>query len=179
MKHTIASILMAGAAIVFSVHQPARADVVYDYNVSGSYTAGSDFTAGTLSGTFVYDATTGKVTSADIDASTIGIFNTLPPGGAGALFVDNTGYLVNVSESTGAPPPTLGLGLSSAAALSTGANTTIASFTGLTDGSGGTFSGTVTVTAPVPEPSTWAMMILGFLGVGFVAYRKKDALRLA
>lgn len=28
----------------------------------------------------------------------------------------------------------------------------------------------------VPEPSTWAMMILGFLGVGFMAYRKKSAL---
>ena len=30
----------------------------------------------------------------------------------------------------------------------------------------------VTVAA-VPEPSTWAMMILGFLGVGFLAYRRK------
>jgi len=27
--------------------------------------------------------------------------------------------------------------------------------------------------SPIPEPSTWAMMILGFLGVGFVAYRRK------
>ncbi len=26
---------------------------------------------------------------------------------------------------------------------------------------------------PVPEPSTWAMMILGFAGVGFLAYRRK------
>jgi hypothetical protein len=25
----------------------------------------------------------------------------------------------------------------------------------------------------VPEPSTWAMMILGFVGLGFVAYRRK------
>jgi hypothetical protein len=25
----------------------------------------------------------------------------------------------------------------------------------------------------VPEPSTWAMMLLGFAGVGFVAYRRK------
>jgi hypothetical protein len=36
--------------------------------------------------------------------------------------------------------------------------------------------------AAVPEPSTWAMMILGFAGVGFVAYRRKQngpALRLA
>jgi PEP-CTERM motif len=34
----------------------------------------------------------------------------------------------------------------------------------------------------VPEPSTWAMMILGFFGVGFMAYRRKPtrpALRLA
>jgi hypothetical protein len=28
-------------------------------------------------------------------------------------------------------------------------------------------------TAAVPEPSTWAMMILGFVGVGFMAYRRK------
>ena len=33
----------------------------------------------------------------------------------------------------------------------------------------------VAVTA-VPEPSTWAMMILGFLGVGLAAYRRKNRL---
>ena len=27
---------------------------------------------------------------------------------------------------------------------------------------------------PVPEPSTWAMMILGFFGLGFMAYRRKQ-----
>ena len=26
----------------------------------------------------------------------------------------------------------------------------------------------------IPEPSTWAMMILGFCGLGFMAYRKKN-----
>jgi hypothetical protein len=30
-----------------------------------------------------------------------------------------------------------------------------------------------TAAPPVPEPSTWAMMILGFGGVGFMAYRRK------
>ena len=30
------------------------------------------------------------------------------------------------------------------------------------------------VTSSVPEPSTWAMMILGFGGVGFMAYRRKS-----
>lgn len=32
--------------------------------------------------------------------------------------------------------------------------------------------------AAVPERSTWAMMILGFLGVGFVAHRRKRKLNL-
>jgi hypothetical protein len=31
-----------------------------------------------------------------------------------------------------------------------------------------------TLTAAVPEPSTWAMMILGFCGLGFMAYRRKQ-----
>jgi hypothetical protein len=33
---------------------------------------------------------------------------------------------------------------------------------------------TVTEIGAVPEPSTWAMMILGFAGVGFMAYRRKN-----
>jgi PEP-CTERM motif len=37
-----------------------------------------------------------------------------------------------------------------------------------------------TVESAVPEPSTWAMMILGFLGLGLMAYRRKSGtLRLA
>jgi hypothetical protein len=41
--------------------------------------------------------------------------------------------------------------------------------------SGGNLAG------PIPEPSTWAMMILGFFGVGLIAYRRKSKpeLRLA
>jgi hypothetical protein len=33
---------------------------------------------------------------------------------------------------------------------------------------------TLTLSAVVPEPSTWAMMILGFAGVGFMAYRRRN-----
>jgi PEP-CTERM motif len=32
----------------------------------------------------------------------------------------------------------------------------------------------ITVADAVPEPSTWAMMILGFLGLGWLAYRRKN-----
>jgi hypothetical protein len=57
----------------------------------------------------------------------------------------------------------------------------IALFTGFLDGTG-SFSGTLTISSAVPEPSTWAMMILGFCGLGFMAYRRKQngpSLRLA
>jgi hypothetical protein len=39
----------------------------------------------------------------------------------------------------------------------------------------------ITISVAVPEPSTWAMMILGFAGIGFLAYRRRDqgGLRLA
>jgi len=56
------------------------------------------------------------------------------------------------------------------------------SFTDLSGGNNnvGNLLDNVSVSA-VPEPSTWAMMVLGFLGVGFLAYRRKSgtALRLA
>jgi hypothetical protein len=52
------------------------------------------------------------------------------------------------------------------------------------NGEGHTAKGVVVtqVAAAVPEASTWAMMILGFLGLSFMAYRRKQngpALRLA
>jgi hypothetical protein len=45
---------------------------------------------------------------------------------------------------------------------------------------GGTshYGGSFSISA-VPEPSTWAMMILGFVGVGFMAYRRRENFRLA
>jgi hypothetical protein len=33
---------------------------------------------------------------------------------------------------------------------------------------------TLETVAAVPEPSTWAMMILGFAGIGFMAYRRRN-----
>jgi hypothetical protein len=39
---------------------------------------------------------------------------------------------------------------------------------------GGVDATFVTYVADVPEPSTWAMMILGFAGIGFMAYSRKS-----
>jgi PEP-CTERM motif len=50
--------------------------------------------------------------------------------------------------------------------------------TQLTFTDSGNFTGTMTPitteVAAVPEPSTWAMMILGFMGIGVMAYRRKN-----
>jgi hypothetical protein len=35
------------------------------------------------------------------------------------------------------------------------------------------------VSASVPEPSTWAMMVLGFASVGFLAYRRRSQVAVA
>jgi hypothetical protein len=52
---------------------------------------------------------------------------------------------------------------------------------GYTPQTGFTNNGSSGLVVGVPEPATWAMMILGFLGVGFMAYRRKakPALRFA
>jgi len=55
--------------------------------------------------------------------------------------------------------------------LVAGSNTL--SFVGQVNADETAFFDNVSVAA-VPEASTWAMMILGFLGVGFVAYRQKN-----
>jgi hypothetical protein len=37
-----------------------------------------------------------------------------------------------------------------------------------------TYTAVFNIAAAVPEPSTWAMMILGFAGLGFMAHRRKS-----
>ena len=51
-------------------------------------------------------------------------------------------------------------------------------FTGTRGGTAG-YGGDLTTAAvaAVPEPSTWAMMLLGFGGIGFMAYRRQRGFR--
>jgi choice-of-anchor C domain-containing protein len=52
------------------------------------------------------------------------------------------------------------------------------SFASQDAGAFGAVIGGVTISSAVPEPSTWAMMILGFAGVGFMAFRRKNKIAL-
>jgi hypothetical protein len=53
-------------------------------------------------------------------------------------------------------------------------NTLEVNFAGLTFAPGSQLVLDVGPVAAVPEPSTWAMMVLGFFGLGFMAYRRKS-----
>lgn len=57
-----------------------------------------------------------------------------------------------------------------------GAGTYTLSIAGLNSVSNASLQGAVTITqAPVPEPGTWAMMLLGFGAIGFAMRRRKQA----
>ena len=45
---------------------------------------------------------------------------------------------------------------------------------GTLTGANGAYSGTLNVSNAVPEPATWAMMLLGFGGMGFVMRRRRN-----
>jgi hypothetical protein len=47
-----------------------------------------------------------------------------------------------------------------------------------THGASGSFSSTIDVSG-VPEPSTWAMMLIGFAGLGFALHRSRRKMSFA
>jgi len=51
-------------------------------------------------------------------------------------------------------------------------------FTGTSNGDL-SVGGTVATSPTVPEPSTWAMMLLGFMGLGYAAFRRSGKGKLA
>jgi len=58
--------------------------------------------------------------------------------------------------------------------LNTGAGVPTQLHFGVSDGNFSDNSGSFTITvSAVPEPATWAMMTLGFAGIGFMTYRRR------
>lgn len=116
-----------------------------------------------------------------LNCSGSGCFNTAGFGGFTGLSFDSSGALIaigaaiNVGGNNANDAIRLLIGNSSL--TNTGTNF---QFDPLGGGSGNAQAG-ITISAAVPEPSTWAMMLLGFFGVGFMAYRRRGhaAARLA
>jgi hypothetical protein len=154
------------SALAIALVSPASADIVY----SVDYTVGESV----LTGTITTDGEIGAITAADIKS-----------------FDLSTSVLGTPAEFTSSNSTATGSGLTATATqlsfnFAAGDTFEITGVGGdfeLTkghaeldvgkDGTGGRSESTILASA-VPEPSTWAMMILGFCGLGFMAYRRKD-----
>jgi hypothetical protein len=170
------------------------ADTIDTFAVDGSYTNSID---PSITGTLTVDLTTRSVTGANINTGSLlsGGFGTFTIiAGQGAFGPRGQDYVVDLSNGAGI---TFDLVLDTGSSLFSGATTAIDSrsnfvfntfFGPIPCFTCGDFKGSFSVETPgsgtavagaVPEPSTWAMMIFGFLGVGFIAYHRKNRLRLA
>ena len=171
------NLFKVGALVLglFAASPSQAAVVVFPSTVLGSNPSTPYFVIGTGSGSFSYDFTFSLTALADFSATLSQSFTNA------ANKISNLElslYRGMVGSGT--------LITSSPASLSTGGQLTAISYNGAIAGSyylevTGTapsadlnFSGDITTVAAVPEPATWAMMMLGFLGVGFVAYRRRS-----
>jgi hypothetical protein len=165
----IAIALIAGVLAGVSLAGSAKASIVYDLTLT--QTSGS--------GTLVPNPSILVLTFTDLDVF-VSLKGTLNSTAINVPVDDPNGFTFNFSSNV--LTSITGNDSNSNPRLSfffSGGNETYRLAPGNSDNS--IFAGTVAISA-VPEPSTWAMMILGFLGVGFMAYRRKGVrpqLRLA
>ncbi len=180
----IKSIWIATLAAIAMVSMPmsAKADFVYnvDNGLGGQIVLTCD-SCDVTTATFVsWSAGSVILNGVGLEATPTEIIFS-PPAAGGAIFDPSSGSglfygAVNGVVSGGTAACTPGPGCqfgtpSPCEASSGGSNFGSCSFGVLTIHS--TESPITIAVAAVPEPSTWAMMILGFAGVGFMAYRRK------
>jgi hypothetical protein len=189
MRRIIYPIFALIAATTFGDIPKAKAAVVFSFTLTGDYTNGF-FEPGTVNGLIFGLSENGLnqvPTGAEIisSPSSIGVSNLFLSYAFGTFAVAN-GQIV---AATG---PNIGLGVSFG-----DASTVLLEFNRADDsinrfacfscnggaGSGvanfGGFAGvTYSEVSAVPEPSTWAMLLIGFAGIGFMAYRRKSKLAL-
>jgi hypothetical protein len=160
----------AAAFMSFAAAAPASAAPIV-YNISGGMFAdGTAFTGG-----FTYETSNNSISAFDVNTN------------AGVLpafhYVDaNSGAYVGGGAGpnnfiTIADTGTRYFNFSFASSLATGASQSISTSSSYECNNCGTFrrvtAGTVS-TGAVPEPATWAMMILGMGAVGFAMRRKSN-----
>jgi hypothetical protein len=170
------AIRLATAALLLLTGSGAEADVVKTFDLSGSFQT----PALTFTGTIDFDVTNDTAESADITVNGLPAYNQ-NPSLRFAIWTDEA--VVDVSDSSG-DSLTLDFGLSKLGTLldfNGGVNVIVgglALFPSGTEIPGFLFdpTGSMTldppgpvITASVPEPSTWAMMLVGFAGLGLVA----------
>jgi hypothetical protein len=135
----------------------ARADVTEVFNLFGEFENGS-----TLSGTVTVDTTAGSATA--IDATADGFeFKTITGQSSGLE------YTVNADTAGNAAQLSLVFGVHSLVGYGGSSLSPDTTLNGMSLKGGGA---NPAESSPVPEPSSWVMMIVGFAGIGFFAVRR-------
>jgi hypothetical protein len=187
--------VVAAITVAALAASPVRAEVLISGTTDGCFGAGCSAVSGSTTTshlTFTDNTFGGTTVSNQLSVSTFGVFS-LENGSNNyngtvfTLFLDFT-----APAGTSPDPSTISAAITGTVSGNTGSlHINFADVPQVYTFNGGTFSlilndidvgvgsssnvsGLFTVTA-VPEPSTWAMIILGFLGVGFAAYRRKGA----
>ena len=158
--------------------QTARADVTATFDVSGTAQAMArgercgDKCA--FFGTLMINVTTGAATAVDITFPGLAAFNSLgvsqKSGTDWRILADNGDDFAGLTFTTTPTPGSL-VGFAGGSITSGGSVFELQPDNDLYFVLTGTIAGPVAVAA-VPEPSTWAMMALGFGLLGLVGYRK-------
>ena len=183
--------LLASAAIVGALAAPGVANAtIEDLTISGSLDGHS------YTGTLSLDVTGGQATSGTGTLSILGLSNaplvlitTSSPGNEGfpvgyrandgtdyfnidqTFPIDANGLLFDVNTTTAA----WGAYPLFAVWSNAPGDGYSAAFTGKVDGvEYYNIQGDAAVSGAVPEPSTWAMLLLGFAGLGFAGYRQAN-----
>jgi PEP-CTERM motif len=164
----LATVVSGLAALAFGLAvsaQSAKADFVYDFTLMTT-------TGPAITGSGVVDLTS---------APPAGGSETNPALGLQGFTVTVDGHTINLASSTftlffdsAKPTPDL-VGINTSGTITQGSYSSSGlgfTFTPSAEDSQATI-GTIQVTA-VPEASTWAMLVLGFAGIGFMAYRRKS-----
>jgi|ERR1700733_2393307 hypothetical protein len=187
----------AAAGMLAAAAIPAKADLLYgfdfttaNYNVTGTLTTDASNDVTSINGTVTGPnggAINGLINDPGNGTPPAQGYYQAPSGNAwnyndvlypnGPALVDNNGLLF----SFGSSPADIGniYTVGSTYYFSVDNPSTLYNPGDVVTGGGINYEG---MTAAVPEPSTWAMIILGFVGVGFMSYRRKQtgaALRLA
>jgi len=175
-------VLFFGLLFVIGANQQARANVV-DFQVSGAFN-----NLGAYSGTLSIDMTSGEITAANIIVPgyefngaifQLPNYQAIPATYAIAVYQPASDIYIQLAFTTPGSPSGSLTGFTGGSIFE---EDVFSDSTGEKDGrylvDHGVITGcvgTVSAIAPaVPEPSTWAMMLLGFAGVGFIAYRRKS-----
>jgi hypothetical protein len=173
---SILPVLLLGA--VFAIGD-ARADVITQFALNGiTFQDG-----GTASGSLTLDTTSDTVLAVNITTTSGSILSGTAYSSSGFEYFNGVDSFIFRTNS--APVlPRYEIYFSTSGPLSLTSPNSLHIFGGtyeqLCDIGGGCLprlflTGSLDpVVAAVPEPSTWAMLLLGFAGIGFMAYRRKS-----